>query len=204
MLVKICGIRNHQDAEAAVDAGADFAGFIFVEGTSRALDPSKADWIRDLIGIETVGVFRDSDVKRILGIRDALNLDWIQLHGSEPDTWLDALGRKVIRRVPVPSTGVDRSRIEALTRRGVLPLVDPGAGDGEPCDWKALATKLKGLDFGLAGGLTPDNVFSAVTVARPAFVDVSSGVEQIPGIKDHAKIRTFVREATAAAAANKS
>ncbi len=255
MLIKICGIRNLRDAEAAVAAGADLLGFIFVEGTSRALSPSQAGWIRDLKGTATVGVFRDSALNRILETRDSLGLDWVQLHGSEPDAWLDALGSRgpartpprsenceevrdeasegrsrspstsrtygasdsasfaicsrggasgrisgVIRRVPVPPAGVDRSRVETLNQRGVLPLVDPGAGDGAPCDWEALAQRLGGLDFGLAGGLTPESVADAVRIARPAMVDVSSGVERAPGIKDHAKIRAFVQAATAAAA----
>lgn len=200
MLVKICGIRNPRDAEAAVEAGAHLLGFIFVEGTPRALEPSRAQWIRDLQGAPTVGVFRDAPLDRVLKIRDSLGLDWIQLHGSEPHAWLGTLGSRVIRRVPVPANGVDRSRVEALSRRGVLPLVDPGAGDGATCDWEVLARRLDGLDFGLAGGLTPETVAHAVMVVRPAMVDVSSGVEKSPGVKDHTKIRTFVQAATAAAA----
>ncbi len=200
MLIKICGICNPHDAKAAVQAEADLLGFIFAEGTPRALDIRGAQWIRDLRGAATVGVFRDSTLERILEIRDSLKLDWIQLHGSEPDAWLDTLGPQVIRRVPVPTTGVDRSRVEALLRRGVLPLVDPGAGDGATCDWEVLASELEGLDFGLAGGLTPKNVAQAVSVVQPAMIDVSSGVERTPGIKDHSKIRAFVQAATAAAA----
>ncbi len=195
MLIKICGICNPRDAEAANAAGADLLGFIFVEGTPRALKVSGAQWIRDLQGAVTVGVFRDSALDRILEIRDSLDLDWVQLHGSEPDTWLDTLGPRVIRRVPVSADGVDRSRVEALNRRGVLPLVDPGAGDGATCDWEMLAQRLDGLDFGLAGGLTPETVADAVTVARPMMVDVSSGVERAPGVKDHTKIQAFVWEA---------
>lgn len=201
MFIKVCGIRSHTDAEAAAEAGVDLAGFIFVEGTPRALDPLKAGWIRNLGGLETVGVFRDSDLDLILEIRAHLNLDWIQLHGSEPDGWLDILGQKVIRRVTVPPTGVDRHRVEMLAQKGVLPLVDPGAGDGLPCDWDALALRLKDLEFGLAGGLTPDNVANAIRAVRPALVDVASGVEKTPGVKDHAKIRRFVREAANAAPA---
>ena len=163
--------------------------------------PRRQTGFRNLIGIETVGVFRDSNLDSILEIRAELKLDWIQLHGSEPDRWLDELGRNVIRRVTVPPTGVDRQRVELLTRKGVLPLVDPGAGEGAPCDWEALAMRLRGLKFGLAGGLTPDNVSRAVRVSRPALVDVASGVEKTAGVKDHAKIRRFVRQATTAAAA---
>ncbi|MCK5378323.1 MAG: phosphoribosylanthranilate isomerase [Acidobacteria bacterium] len=200
MFIKICGICNPQDAKAAVQAEADLLGFIFVEGTPRALDIRGAQWIRDLRGAATVGVFRDSTLERILEIQDSLKLDWVQLHGSEPDAWLDALGPQVIRRVPVPNTGVDRSRVEALLRRGVLPLIDPGAGDGATCDWQALAQRLDGLGFGLAGGLTPETVADAIRIARPTMIDVSSGVERTPGLKDHSKIRAFVQAATAAAA----
>ncbi len=195
MLIKICGICYPRDAEAAVAAGADLLGFIFVEGTPRALNPSECTWIRDLKGAATVGVFRDSTLDRILEMRAKLDLDWIQLHGSEPDAWLDALRPGAIRRVPVPSAGINRSRVETLSRRGVLPLIDPGAGDGATCDWQVLAQRLEGLDFGLAGGLTPKNVGHAVRIVRPTMIDVSSGVEQAPGIKDPAKIRAFIREA---------
>lgn len=200
MLIKICGICHPRDAEAAVAAGADLLGFIFVEGTPRALNPSQRDWVRDLKGAATVGVFRNSPLDRILEIRDSLDLDWVQLHGSEPDTWLDSLNPRLIRRVPVPPAGVDRSRVEILNHRGALPLVDPGAGDGATCDWQSLGQRLDGLDFGLAGGLTPETVADAIRVTRPTLVDVSSGVERAPRTKDHTKIQAFIREAKTAAA----
>jgi phosphoribosylanthranilate isomerase len=195
MLVKICGLCSLGDAEAAIDAGADLLGFIFVEGTPRALDPSNVGWVRRLTGAQTVGVFIDSPPDRILKIQSTLDLDWVQLHGSEPDDLLDILGPRVIRRVPVPPGGVKRSRVEALQQRGVLPLVDPGAGGGITCDWNDLAQRLDGLKFGLAGGLTPETVAHAVTIAKPTLIDVSSGVEIQPRFKDPSKMRTFVRQA---------
>ncbi len=201
MLIKICGICNPRDAETAVAAGADLLGFIFVEGTPRVLNSSQCGWIRNLKGAATVGVFRDSTLDRILEIRAKLDLDWIQFHGSEPDAWLDTLGPRVIRRVPVPANGIDRLRVEALSLRKVLPLIDPGAGDGATCDWQVLAQQLEGLNYGLAGGLTPQNVADAVSIVRPALVDVSSGVERAPGIKDHTKIQEFIRAARSAATA---
>ena len=199
MLIKICGICHPRDAEAAIEAGADLLGFIFVEGTPRALEASKTQWIRNLCGAATVGVFRDAPLDRILEIQDSLDLDWVQLHGSEPDDWLEVLGPRVIRRVPVPPSGVDRPRVEALNHHGFLPLVDPGAGDGDTCDWQALAQRLDGLKFGLAGGLTPETVGKAIRIARPTMVDVSSGVERAPRIKDHAKIQAFVQTSRSAA-----
>ena len=190
MLIKICGIMKPEDAEAAIGAGADLVGFIFVPGTPRALDPAAAGWIREITGVEKVGVFLDSPLDEVEHVRDLLGLDWIQLHGDEPDSFLDVLGEKVIRRVKV-ETEVDWDRVAHLSKR-CLPLFDPGAGDGKAWAWKTLAERPAGIHFGLAGGLTPDSVADAVRTVRPHLVDVSSGVEAEPGIKDHAKIRDFI------------
>ena len=193
MLIKICGLTTLEDAEAAVAAGADLVGFIFVEGTPRALDAIRSKWICELEGVEKVGVFLDSPLERVMRIRDLLGLDWIQLHGDEPDSFLEALGEKVIRRIKVEAE-VDWERVARLSER-CLPLFDPGAGDGKAWAWEALAGRPAGLRFGLAGGLTPDNVAEAVRDVRPWMVDVSSGVEAEPGIKDHEKIRDFIASA---------
>jgi len=190
MLIKICGLTNPEDAKAAVATGADFVGFVFRRGTPRALDPAAAAWIREVSGAEKVGVFLDSALDEVERVRDLLGLDWVQLHGDEPDSYLDALGEKVIRRVKI-ETEVDWDRVVHLSRR-CLPLFDPGAGDGIAWVWGILAERPAGIPFGLAGGLTPGNVEDAVRTVRPHLVDVSSGVESEPGIKDHAKIRAFV------------
>jgi len=190
MLIKICGLTGPEDTEAAVAAGADLVGFIFVPGTPRALNEARVDWIREVRGAETVGVFRDAPLERILSIRDLLDLDWVQLHGDEPDSYLEALGEKVIRRVTV-GTEVDWEWVARLSER-CLPLFDPGAGDGRAWAWTTLAERPAGLRFGLAGGLTPSNVAEAVHIVRPHLVDVSSGVEAAPGVKNHAKIRDFM------------
>jgi phosphoribosylanthranilate isomerase len=183
-------MTRREDAEVAVAAGADLVGFIFVPGTPRALDEARLDWIREVKGAETVGVFRDAPLERILSIRDLLDLNWVQLHCDEPDSYLEALGERVIRRVKI-GTEVDWDRVARLSER-CLPLFDPGAGDGVSWAWKTLAERPAGIRFGLAGGLTPGNVADAVRTVRPHLVDVSSGVESEPGIKDHAKIRNFV------------
>ncbi len=190
MLIKICGLTTLEDAEAAVAAGADLVGFIFVPGTPRALDPARSGWIREVKGAETVGVFRDAPLVEVEQVRDLLGLDWVQLHGDEPDSNIEALGEKVIRRIKVEPE-IDWERVARLSER-CLPLFDPGAGDGKAWAWEVLAGRPAGLHFGLAGGLTSDNVTEAVRGARPSLVDVSSGVESEPGIKDHTKIRAFV------------
>jgi len=197
MKIKICGITRPDDADAAIEAGADFLGFVFRSGTPRALDPGESGWIREVVGVEKVGVFLDSPLDEVERVRDLLTLDWVQLHGDEPGTFLDVLGERVIRRVPVES-GIDWNLVADLATR-CLPLFDPGVGDGVAWAWEALEERPSGIRFGLAGGLTPKNVADAVRTVKPHFVDVSSGVEAAPGIKDHKKIRAFVAAARDAA-----
>jgi phosphoribosylanthranilate isomerase len=199
VLVKICGITRREDAELAIAAGADLVGFVFVPGARRELPPEDALWVRELGGAERVGVFRDAPVERVEEIRRRLALDWVQLHGAEPDSFLEVLGERVIRRLPVAGA-IDWGRVRRVAAR-CLPLFDPGAGAGVAWGWQALAGGPPGLRFGLAGGLDPENVAEAVRVVRPALVDVSSGVESAPGVKDRAKLRGFVAAARAAAAA---
>jgi len=196
VLIKICGITRPDDADVAVSAGADLLGFVFRVGTPRALIAEQALWICEVRGAETVGVFLDAPLEEILHVRRLLGLDWVQLHGDEPDSFLETLGRQVIRRVTVGS-GVDWNRIAHLAGR-CLPLFDPGAGGGLTWAWECLADGPGGLRFGLAGGLTAENVADAVRGTRPYLVDVSSGVEAAPGIKDHDKIRRFIDNARSA------
>lgn len=196
MLVKICGLTRPGDAEAAIGAGADMLGFVFAPGTQRFVDPTTAVWIRDLAGAEKVGVFRDQDLESIIAIRDLFGLDRVQLHGSEPDDWLDTLGSETLRRVR--PDGTDPWSIAAMLAGRCLPLLDPGAGDGVAYDWSSLGQRPTGLWVGLAGGLTPATVGEAVRLVRPALVDVSSGVESAPGIKDPNLVATFVSAARVA------
>ena len=192
-MIKICGLTSPGDAAFAVAAGADLIGFIFVPGTLRALDPERASWVREVVGAEKVGVFRDASLDRIRAVRDALGLDRVQLHGDEPDAFLDRLGTETLRRVR-PDQSMDWARIAELGRR-CLPLLDPGDGDGVAWAWEGLAERPSGVAVGLAGGLTPENVAEAIRLVRPALVDVSSGVETAPGTKDPTKVRNFVTNA---------
>ncbi|NOZ93226.1 MAG: phosphoribosylanthranilate isomerase [Acidobacteria bacterium] len=196
LLVKICGLRSPGDVEAAAAAGADLVGFVFVPGTRRAVAAGDVAWVREVGGVETVGVFRDQPLEYVLEVRRELRLDWVQLHGDEPDAWLDSLGRCVLRRVPVGS-GVDWARVRSLAAR-CLPLIDPGAGDGVAPDWELLAGAPPGVPLGLAGGLTPENIGDAIRRIRPALVDVSSGVEVVPGRKDPERMAAFVAGVRAA------
>jgi phosphoribosylanthranilate isomerase len=196
MLVKICGLTRSQDTEAAIEAGADMLGFVFAPGTKRFMDPTTSVWIHDLTGAEKVGVFRDSPLESIIAIRDLLGLDRVQLHGEEPDSWLETLGPETLRRVQ--PHGADPWQRAAMLSGRCLPLFDPGAGDGVAYDWKGLRQRPTGLWVGIAGGLTPETVGEAVALVRPAMVDVSTGVEVSPGIKDPERVAAFVAAARSA------
>lgn len=195
MLVKICGLMRREDVEAALQAGADLLGFIFVRGSRRWVDPAELRWIREIRDAETVGVFQNASPTFVLEVSRRLRLDRIQLHGEEPDEVLEMMNRPVIRRVGASAPGLNLSRVEALLKQGVLPLVDPGAGDGVIADWREIGRRLHGVNFALAGGLSPDNVSEAICLARPVLVDVSSGVETVFGQKDRELMEAFVRNA---------
>jgi phosphoribosylanthranilate isomerase len=197
VLIKICGLTRREDAELAIAAGADLVGFVFVPGTQRELLPEDAGWVRELAGAERVGVFRDAPVERVEEIRRRLALDWVQLHGAEPDGELQRLGLRVIRRV-CPAGGQTWPEVERVARFA-LPLPDPGAGEGVSWSWAELEPPPKGLRFGVAGGLVPENVAAVVKTLRPALVDVSSGVEGAPRVKDPSRVAAFIRAARLAA-----
>ena len=189
--VKICGITRLSDALHAENAGADAVGFIFVPGTKRAISKADAGAISSGLGplIARVGVFRDATLEEILETLRVVKLNAVQLHGSESDEF----AARVAVHAPV---------IHAVSHGTALPTADTllidglEAGSGQTFDWDALeTTALRGRRWLLAGGLTPDNVASAVKQLQPWGVDVSSGVENQPGIKDHAKISAFIAAA---------
>jgi phosphoribosylanthranilate isomerase len=197
VLIKICGLTRREDAEAAIAAGADLLGFVFVPGTTRAVEPEGLGWVSELDGAETVGVFQNASLDRILAVRDRLYLDRVQLHGDEPREFLDTLGSTTIQRVQ-PQPGLSWQKIGRLSAR-CLPLLDPGGGTGIAWAWHKLGSPPEGVRFGVAGGLTPKTVAEVVQALRPHLVDVSSGVEREPRVKDPEKVAAFVASAREAA-----
>ena len=201
--VKICGVTNFEDAFAAVDAGADALGFMLYESSARNVAvKAAADIIRQLPPfVAKVGVFvnaADESVRRAIG---ACGIDTVQFHGDETPEFC-------LRFSPLKT--YKAFRMENLESLRALPgyrtdawLLDsfvegkPG-GTGATFNWDLAveATQL-GRPIILAGGLTPENVAEAVRKVRPFAVDVSSGVESLPGKKDHAKVRRFVAAAKA-------
>jgi phosphoribosylanthranilate isomerase len=188
--VKICGITRLEDALVAEDAGADAVGFIFVPGTKRFVTPDAALEVSRGLGpfIARVGVFRDATPETILETVQRVGLNAVQVHGADAALIAGLEAHvSVIRAV---------SHGDALPPSGTLHVDAPEPGSGQTFDWDALDTRsLEGRRWMLAGGLTPENVGEAVRRLQPWGVDVSSGVERAPGIKDAAKIRAFVRGA---------
>jgi phosphoribosylanthranilate isomerase len=198
--IKICGITNEADALFCAEAGADFLGFIFVPSSPRHIEPEKAGQIarrlREMPNPpKLVGVFQDASVDYINEIRNVVFLDVVQLHGSESDDEIRDLGIPSIKTLHVGSALPDTH----ATPTAAWLLFDTfderrGGGTGRRFDWSLLATYERSKPFFLSGGLTPDNVVAAVSMVRPDAIDVASGVEASPGVKDHEKVaRLFER-----------
>jgi len=194
--VKICGITRLGDALEAERLGASAVGFVFYRKSPRYIEPGSAGEISRKLGpfIARVGVFVDEPPESILEtVRDA-RLSAVQLHGSEDMEVVNSLpGVPVIRAVRVPP-GLAAGSLETFDAATVLlDAYSPDAygGTGKTFDWRIAADFAGNRRIILAGGLNPDNIREAVDTVRPWGVDVSSGVEQAPGLKDHGKMAAF-------------
>jgi phosphoribosylanthranilate isomerase len=185
MWVKICGITRREDAAAACWCGADALGFVLTRSRRRADPVLLGSWIHEIRGVEKIGVFTDEDPAYIREIAAWLGLDTVQLHAPVTP---DHRSLQDCARIILALSEPDLSRIpERFTCRV---LIDPSRGTGVAGSWERLC-----MPCILAGGLTPENVGQAIRQAGPIGVDVSSGVETAPGIKDREKIRRFIQEA---------
>jgi len=210
--VKICGITRAEDAAAAAAAGADAVGFVFAPGP-RKVDPNRVREITGILppGIEKIGVFVDEAPALVEEIARFCGLTGIQLHGREaPEYCLGFRGCRVIKAFAVRGKQDLAAMEEYITSgavsRVLLDAYVPGksGGTGATFPWEsALGYDCKGVPLIAAGGLTPDNVDRAVRMGCFFGVDVSSGVEQHPGIKDAGKIMRFIEAARRAAGEQK-
>lgn len=207
--VKICGLTRRQDVALACAIGASAVGFNFAAESPRRVTPAVARELSRAAapGMLRVGVFVSERLREIREAIEAAKLDLVQLHRPLLREDLDALSVPVIAVVRVGPAGPDLPPADLLGRCRAL-LFDtlsagrPG-GTGESFDWRAIAGRQFALPILLAGGLDPDNVAQAVRRVRPWAVDVASGVETAPGVKDPEKLRRFfeaVRRADADAA----
>jgi phosphoribosylanthranilate isomerase len=200
MRVKICGINRLEDAELAASLGAWAIGFILWPGSKRHVTPGVAAGIARVMRrkVELVGVFVNQPLDEIAGLVDVLGLSYVQLHGDEGPSFCQAVsqrtGAKVIKAARIAHAAdlkdMDRFHTE-------LHLLDAPAkegefgGTGKTWDWNLISQRRNRIPFLLAGGLNPDNVAEAIATAQPWGVDVSSGVESAPGVKDHDGLRAL-------------
>jgi phosphoribosylanthranilate isomerase len=201
-MIKVCGLTRLVDAEQAVRDGATALGFNFWPRSPRYIAPDVAGSIIQALPADvlTVGVFVDESPAQMQAVSDTVGLRAIQLHGSEPPSYADQLHGVIIKALGTGS--VDAASAWPSTTLILLDAVDSTArgGTGRRVDWAAAAVFARERRVILAGGLTPENVAEAIETVRPIGVDVSSGVEVAPGIKDADKVRRFVTEARGALA----
>jgi phosphoribosylanthranilate isomerase len=193
MKIKICGITRIEDARRAAELGADFLGFIFIGESPRAMTAEQAKRIRDAVsGPKFVGVFANEHSSRVNEIAHEVGLDFVQLHGAETDDDIREINVAVIKAMRVGETLPDTKAHPNASWLLFDTLSDRrGGGTGRRFDWSLLSLYERQQPFLLAGGLSPDNVAAAISLVRPDAVDVASGVESEPGIKDHAKLEKF-------------
>lgn len=210
--IKICGVTTVEDASTAVHLGADMIGLNFYSGSPRFVSPAQAEAIAAAVPL-TTGVFVNENAEQVNQIAEEVGLDWIQLHGDEPPELLAEIrgNLPIIRVCCLDERGLAAiaEDLEACRKNGREPdaiLIDATAagqygGTGKTADWPALENYRQWLGevpLILAGGLKPDNVAAAIAAVAPTAVDTASGVESEPGMKDPAKMRSFIKAAKSA------
>jgi phosphoribosylanthranilate isomerase len=200
--VKICGITRKQDAQVAVDAGVDAVGLVFYEKSPRFVSKAQAAEISQLIPafISRVALFKDADENIVQSVLQQVEIDLIQFHGSETVDFCEQFDRPYIKALGMNSAECDVNYLISSAKKyqsAKALLLDghaPGeaGGTGETFDWSSIAEINKPVV--LAGGLTADNVKQAIEIVHPFAVDVSSGVESSPGIKDKEKVAAFMQQ----------
>lgn len=206
--VKICGITCADEAKAIVDAGADALGINFWPKSKRFISLAEASpWLRELIGlVPRVAVTVNASDAELREILASGAIDWIQLHGDETPERVRSLtqeGFPVFKALGVRDRGTLEAAAAYESPTLLLDAYAPNeyGGSGETMDWSLGAGAVQhwpARQIILAGGLTPTNVAEAIRQVRPAGVDVASGVEVSPGLKDLAKVRDFIKAAQGA------
>lgn len=194
--VKVCGITRIEDAVLSAELGARAIGFIFWPGSVRCVDALHARAIGEALPAHVlkVGVFVDQPLRDVAAAARDAALDVVQLHGHESIEYARSLGHPILKAVAVDD-GFTPESLDAIPddMTVLLDAHDPvkRGGTGKTIDWRAAADAAARRPVVLSGGITPDNVRAAVAQVRPYAVDLSSGVESSPGIKDPARLRAL-------------
>ncbi|HEY9676821.1 MAG TPA: phosphoribosylanthranilate isomerase [Drouetiella sp.] len=197
--VKICGITNAQDARDAIAAGAEFLGFIFVQSSDRAVDESGAKAILPEVRgkAKIVGVFRNSAIEEVNRLASLLNFDFVQLHGNESPEYCSEVNAPVIKVIEITADAdLDslRANLGRYSKASYILFDKPKGLDFD--QWLDFAVeKVAAIpsigEYFFAGGLNHTNVKGVLARISPTFVDVASGVEKAPGVKDVTKMNAF-------------
>lgn len=199
--IKFCGMTQAEDLHLAGELGVDAVGFVFVPGSPRRLEPEQARALREGLMplVDVVALFMDSPAEYVHEVVRQVRPDLLQFHGGEDDAYCRSFGLPYLKAIAMGGGRCESAAALQARYPGASAFLfdSHGAGahggSGRSFDWSALPAGL-GRPFMLAGGLGPDNVFDAVLRTRPWGVDVSSGIERVPGGKDGDKMRRFVEE----------
>jgi phosphoribosylanthranilate isomerase len=186
MMIKVCGITRREDALAAADAGASAIGFIFYPQSPRYVTPARAAELGEGLDLWKVGIFVNESPVTVDAVMRAAHLDIAQIYGGEAPQ-----GARIWRAFRVTES------LDQTLAQGAEAILLDGARNGASFDW-SLARGIHGNVI-VAGGLNALNVAEAIRIAQPWGVDASSSLESAPGIKDHDKVRAFVKAAREAA-----
>ena len=200
--IKFCGLTRPGDVRLACELGADAIGFVFAAGSSRRIEPEEARAMRHALAplVDAVALFRDNPVDEVREVVRQVRPSLLQFHGNEDDAFCRGFGVPYLKAIAMGSE-------LALQHPAALHVLYPSAsgflfdshapggagGSGKPFDWARIPAGVQ-KPFMLAGGLSADNVFDAIMATLPWGVDVSSGIESTPGVKDGDKMRAFVEE----------
>lgn len=195
--VKICGIKKTEDALLAESLGAAAIGFVFYKKSERYIEPADARRISEALGpfVARIGVFVDEDPTVIRRTAELVPLTAIQLHGGETYDYVARLHEIPVIKAFRVGQGFEAVEMAKYTVSAYLfdtEVGDAYGGTGKAFDWRLTRDFHRYWRIILAGGLTPDNVREAIDIVKPWAVDVSSGVEARPGVKDHDKMRRFI------------
>ena len=195
---KVCGITNVEDAQLAVEFGASAIGMVFWPESPRFVDPKKAAMVRSVLppSVIPVGVFVDQSVSYVRRVAEIVHLGAIQLHGCESYVYCQSIGLPIIRAVSIENGKMMTALSDVPeTATVLLDAHDPvkKGGTGKSIDWEFARSVARSRKIILSGGLRPETVALGVKTVHPFGVDVSSGVEQYPGRKDPARLRSFFK-----------
>lgn len=195
--IKCCGMTRIEDALLAAQLGADAIGMVFTSRSKRQIDVARARAITRALPpfVSVVALFMDDEATLVHEVIDAVQPDLLQFHGNEPDAWCAQFERRYLKAIAMGEGAAALPRLRDYPGATGLLLDGHGLGEaggsGKTFDWSLMPADLT-QPLVLAGGLTADNVAQAVRVARPWGVDVASGVESAPGIKDPRKLAAFI------------